>query len=166
MSAMTYRVLNAFLGYLHRTFRLPRESPRSWHKGRLNEELQELREAGTLVETIIEATDVLFTISRAARSGYAMDDRATISDFLDCLPLHWAAVAVVYMVGKFTLRRGFYLAAAYAYGLRGQRLREVRWVINLAKNAKLDKVAGHHGLDRDRFRRVAGRVLRWWPLLP
>ena len=42
----------------------------------------------------------------------------------------------------------------------------MREVVNPRKERKLDVVAGRHGIDKEEFRRVAGR-LRWvWLLLP
>ncbi|ELQ42435.1 hypothetical protein OOU_Y34scaffold00208g2 [Pyricularia oryzae Y34] len=67
---------------------------------------------------------------------------------------------------KFSARWTFYRIVAFACGARGERLRGVREVVNPAKASKVDEVAERHGLDRVAFRRWAGRVRMFWPLLP
>lgn len=60
----------AFLTLWHRALGLLRQVPRSWHCDRLREEEQELREACTYLEKISEASDVLFSISRARHGSF------------------------------------------------------------------------------------------------
>lgn len=162
---MRRHILRALLRRWHAHLNLPRGHPRSWHQDRLNEELTELRVAKSLVETLSEASDVVFSISRAEYEGFA-DDRVTPFDLLCRLSTFWAAVVVAYMLYKFTMRWYFYRVTAYACGLRGARLDAVRHVINPAKDHKMDKVAVRHGLQPAEFRRVAKVVRRLWPLLP
>jgi len=68
------------------------------------------------------------------------------------------------MLGKYTLRWGFYRIAAFIrVGFRG---RDVREVANPGKESKLREVAARHQIDPDKFVRV-GSWLRWvWPILP
>ena len=68
------------------------------------------------------------------------------------------------MVAKFTLRWGFYRAAARLCG--AEEWRGVREVINPAKEHKLGEVAGRHGIEKDKFRNTGRRLRRVWPLLP
>lgn len=98
---------------------------------------------------------MIFTISRARYDGHATRG----------LPDASAAV-LLYMGAKFSARWTFYRIVAFACGARGERLRGVREVVNPAKASKVDEVAERHGLDRVAFRRWAGRVRMFWPLLP
>ncbi|KAI7908895.1 hypothetical protein M0657_012089 [Pyricularia oryzae] len=77
-----------------------------------------------------------------------------------------SAAVLLYMGAKFSARWTFYRIVAFACGARGERLRGVREVVNPAKASKVDEVAERHGLDRVAFRRWAGRVRMFWPLLP
>ncbi|KLU81062.1 hypothetical protein MAPG_00157 [Magnaporthiopsis poae ATCC 64411] len=162
---MRLRVVRALLGRWHSYLALPRQTPASWHQDRLKEELRELREARTLAEAISEASDVVFTISRAEHEGFGNDSIST-SNFLGRLPTFWAAAVILYMLYKFTMRWSFYRVTAYACGLRGEQLDAVRDVINPAKLDKMDNVARRHGLEPSKFRRVGAVVRRVWPLLP
>lgn len=68
------------------------------------------------------------------------------------------------MIGKFTLRWGFYRTAGLLCGV--PRSRPICEVVNPAKVSKLDAVASRHPVDPVKFRRVAIRLRRVWPLLP
>ncbi|KAB5511701.1 hypothetical protein GE09DRAFT_1067588 [Coniochaeta sp. 2T2.1] len=67
-------------------------------------------------------------------------------------------------VAKYTSRWSFYRPTALLY--KAPRPLTVREVINPAKDSKLDEVAGRHGIDPVRFRRVGGGLRSVWPLLP
>jgi hypothetical protein len=51
-------------------FGLQRQSPRSWYRERIREELRERQTANTLWQKLSEASDVFFSISRAHHDGY------------------------------------------------------------------------------------------------
>ncbi|KAL8335303.1 hypothetical protein RB598_009481 [Gaeumannomyces tritici] len=162
---MRRHILRVILRRWHAHLGLPRKESRSWHQDRLREELIELNGAESLIGTLSEASDVIFSVSRAEYEGFT-DDRATVFVFLERLSTFWAVAVVAYMLYKFTMRWSFYRVTAYACGLRGARLDAVRDVINPAKSHKLDEVAARHGVQAEEFRRVGGIVRRLWPLVP
>lgn len=154
---MKQSMLDALLRRWHRLLGLPRQSPPSWHRLRLREELHERRTASTRIHRLSETADVFFTISRARYDGiYSWKLPPFIAS--RHLPVY------AYMLAKYTLRWGFYRTAALF--CRVPMARAVCEVVNPAKDGKLDEVSARHGIDVVRFRRV-GRRLRWvWPLLP
>ncbi|KAL8365381.1 hypothetical protein RB595_004266 [Gaeumannomyces hyphopodioides] len=162
---MRRQILRVILRRWHAYLGLPRKESRSWHQDRLSEELVELKGTKSLVGSLSEASDVIFSVSRAEYEGFT-DDRATLSDFLEQLSTFWAVIVVAYMLYKFTMRWSFYRVTAYACGLRGARLDAVRDVINPAKSHKLGEVAARHNLQAEEFQRVGNVVRRLWPLLP
>lgn len=111
--------------------------------------------AKTSVEKLSETSDVFFAIIRAHFDGFPV---RKIPDFV--ASRHTSVYA--YMLGKYTLRWGFYRTAAFLSGAP----RSVCEVVNPSKDDKLHVVALRHQIDPERFKRV-GRRLRWvWPLLP
>jgi len=150
-------MLNTLLRRWHRMLGLPRQSPLSWHRHRLREELHERKTASTRIHRLSETADVLFTISRARYDGV---NSWKLPPFVASRHL----LVYAYMLAKYTLRWGFYRTAAVCCGAPTPRA--VCEVVNPAKDSKLDEVSARHGIDVVRFRR-AGRRLRWvWPLLP
>ncbi|KAI9704997.1 MAG: hypothetical protein M1836_006777 [Candelina mexicana] len=155
---MSYRLVGAsLLNRWHKMLSLRQMSPASWHHDRFREEIQECHEARTYIEKLSETSDVFFSISRAKHDGYP------IRELIPCnTPRH--ALVYAYMFGKFTLRWGFHLTAAWLSGVEDWK--GVREVTNPGKDHKLELVALRHGIDAEKFGRV-GRKLRWvWPLLP
>ena len=148
--------LTSILRRWHRLLGLSRKPTQSWHQERLLDELRELREAKTPVERISETSDVFFTISRAAYDGCPIRE-------LPSLTIHHAPV-YAYMLGKFTSRWAFYRVAAYFCG--SLHYHTVREVVNPSKDSKLDEVATRHNIDPVKFKRIACRLRRFWPLLP
>ncbi|GKZ21541.1 hypothetical protein AbraIFM66951_006723 [Aspergillus brasiliensis] len=148
---------NQFRRKWHTFLNLPRQSNISWHKNRLSEELLERRKATTPLTRLSETSDILFTLSRAQYDGFPLPFRPSWS---------WTfnALASGYMLGKFTSRWWFYRVAAYYAGKHDWRA--VREVVNPRKGAKLDEVAGRHGMDKGNFGRVGRRLLWVFPVLP
>lgn len=146
-----------FVSKWHSLLNLPRQSPPTWYRDRVREELQERRAANTPLHKLSETSDVFFSISRARHDGFPLHRLPTFNFFRN-------GGIYVYMMLKFTLRWGFYRVAARICQPRGAH--DVREVVNPAKDRKLDEVAGRHGLDRGRFRRVGACLRRVWPLLP
>ena len=144
-----------FLTLWHAALGLQRQGPRSWHSDRLREEVQELDEARTYVEKVSEASDVLFTISRARHEGFDIRPLPSLFD-------RKYTLAYLYMVGKFSSRWLFYLTAS----LICRAPHAVREVVNPTKEEKLFLVAARHQLDPTKFTRVCRKLLRIWPLLP
>ena len=72
---------------------------------------------------------------------------------------HFPALVVpaAYMLVKYSLRWGFYMAVG------GRQVREVR---NPQKRRKLVEMARRYGLDEETFVRRAEMWRRWWPFLP
>lgn len=144
-----------FLKLWHGGMGLQRQVPCSWHGDRLREEEQELGEARTYLEKLSEASDVLFTISRAQHDGFDIRPLPSLYD-------RKYTLAYLYMVGKFSSRWLFYMTASLL--LRAPHA--VREVVNPTKNEKLLQVAIRHQVDPVRFTRVCLKLLRIWPLLP
>ncbi|OCL13445.1 hypothetical protein AOQ84DRAFT_415280 [Glonium stellatum] len=136
---------------------LSRQSPPSWYRDRLREELRERRIAKTPWQKLSETSDVFFSISRARYDGFPIQK----------LPPFVASRHVLvyaYMLAKYTSRWKFYRTAAILcnaphYGL-------VREVVNPSKDHKLDEVASRHQIDPVEFKRVGRQLRRVWPLLP
>ncbi|KAF9072846.1 hypothetical protein BDP27DRAFT_1319500 [Rhodocollybia butyracea] len=151
------RHLDAFLRRWHRMLGLQRQSPPSWYRDRVREELHERRTAKTTLQKLSETSDVFFAIIRANYDGFAVKKTPPFVASRH-LPVY------AYMLGKYTLRWGFYQAAAKL--CRAPRYNDVREVVNPAKDSKLQEVALRHQIDPEKFKQV-GRRLRWvWPLLP
>lgn len=146
----------ALLFRWHRLLGLARQSPPSWYRDRLREELCERRAATTLCGRLSETSDVLFSISRARYDGHPICR-------LPPLVVAHNGAAYLYMVAKYTSRWAFYRTAARLCGSPRSHL--VREVVNPAKDDKLDEVASRHNLPNN-FRQVAGRLRNVWPLLP
>ena len=149
--------MHAFLQRWHKTLGLSRQSPPSWYRDRLSEELRERRAARTGLQRLTETSDVLFAISRARYDGFPLRS-------LPPFTISRHGMVYGYMVAKYTLRWTFYRAAAMLCGV--PRCRSVREVVNPAKDSKLEEVAVRHGIDAAKFRRVGSRLRRVWPLLP
>ncbi|KAF2234117.1 hypothetical protein EV356DRAFT_179874 [Viridothelium virens] len=150
-------IIQAFLSCWLTMLGLKRETPESWHRERLTDELQEFQEAKGAVEKLSEESDVFFCISRARHDGFPLEPS----------PTFWTrrnALVYTYMVLKLTSRWLFYLVAAWCCGV--PTWMSVREVVNPSKDVKLERVAGRHGIDPAKFKRVGKRLLRVWPLQP
>lgn len=149
--------VDALLRRWHGMLGLSRQSPPSWYRDRLREELRERRTAKTPLQKLSETSDVIFSISRARYDGFPVRK----------LPPFVASRHVLlysYMLAKYTMRWKFYRTAAIF--CNAPRYDLVREVVNPGKDHKLGEVASRHQIDPVKFKRV-GRRLRWvWPLLP
>ncbi|KAF5350832.1 hypothetical protein D9757_013533 [Collybiopsis confluens] len=134
---------------------LERQSPPSWYKDRLREELQERMSAKTSLGKLSETSDVYFTVIRAHLDGFPVKKIPTFSVFR-------LAPVYMYMLAKFTLRWGFYRTAAVLC----RAPHPVREVVNPSKDEKLGVVALRHHIDPEQFKRVGRRLRKIWPLLP
>jgi len=135
---------------------LSRQSPPSWYRDRLREELRERRSAKTSWQKLSETSDVFFSISRARYDGFPVRKLPPFVASRDTL-------LYTYMLAKYTLRWNFYRTAAVLCGTPYDRVREV---VNPGKDYKLDEVASRYQIDPVEFRRVGRRLRRVWPLLP
>lgn len=151
------RYLDLGLRRWHRMLGLSLQSPPSWYRDRLREELFERRKATKFLHRLSETSDVYFSVIRARYDGYPIRK----------LPSFQASkhtLVYVYMVAKYSLRWGFYRTAAVL--CRAPSRSTICEVVNPAKDSKLGEVATRHRIDPDKFKRVSRR-LRWvWPLLP
>lgn len=136
---------------------LPRQVP-SFYPSILAGEIEELGLAEIALEKFSETSDVYFARTRAFYDGYPAD--GGVPHFAT-----WKNILIyAYMIGKYTLRWGFYRTAAALSS--APRAHLVRDVVNPSKDSKLDVVAARHGIDQAKFRTVCHR-LRWiWPLFP
>ncbi|KAI8962047.1 hypothetical protein F5Y11DRAFT_204459 [Daldinia sp. FL1419] len=153
---MARNIAKRFLHRWHKLLGLQRQTPLSWHRDRLREELRERRDAGTPLEKLSETADVFFSISRAKYDGFPVRPlpRFSVSHVL----------VYAYMLAKFTSRWAFYRMAAFLCGAPNPGI--VREVVNPIKDKKLDEVASRHRIDKDKFRRIGRRLRRVWPLFP
>lgn len=137
------------LGLLH-------QSPPSWYRDRLREELLERRTAKTSWRKLSETSDVFFTISRARYDGFPIRSLP---------PFAYRHVLIyTYMIIKYTLRWQLYRTTARLCHI--PHFDQVREVINPSKDHKLDEIALRHDIGAAQFKRVCRRLQRVWPLLP
>ncbi|KAL9124883.1 MAG: hypothetical protein Q9217_005841 [Psora testacea] len=129
---------------------LSRQSPPSWYRDRLREELLERRIAKTSWQKLSEAADVFFSSSRAQYDGFPVRQ---LPPFVASRHL----LVYAYMLAKFTLRWKFYRTAAIICNAPHYDL--VREVVNPSKDRKLEEVALRHQIDPVEFKKV-GRQLR------
>lgn len=148
---------DALLKRWHGMLGLSRQSPPSWYRDRLREELLEHRLAKTRLMKISEASDVFFSSSRAQYDGFPVRKSP---------PFVTARHVFVYayMLAKFTLRWSFYRTAAIMCNAPRHDL--VREVVNPSKDQKLEEVAARHQIDPVVFKRVGRQLRQVWPLLP
>ena len=147
----------ALLKRWHKMLNLSRQSPSSWYRDRLREELLEHRLAQTSWQKLSEASDVFFSISRAQYDGFPVRN---LPPFV--APRHTLVYA--YMLAKYTLRWKFYRTAATK--CNASNYDSVREVVNPSKDRKLEEVASRHQIDPAEFKRVGRRLRQVWPLLP
>lgn len=145
----------ALLRRWHRWLGLSQQSPPSWYRDRLREELRERRAADTPWNKLSETSDVLFSISRARHDGFPIRK-------LPCMVSNVSAYA--YMLAKYTSRWTFYRTAAMLCKVPHYDL--VREVVNPSKDYKLIEVASRYQIDPIKFKRVGYQLRRIWPLLP
>lgn len=139
----------------HRLLGLSLQRP-PWYKARLREELAERRAAQTALQRLSETCDVFYILGRARHDGYPLR-RAP--------PFNYRHPPVyAYMISKYTLRWIFYQIAALICG--SSRFRQVREVVNPARDSKLREVASRHDIEAVKFERVCRCLRRVWPLLP
>jgi hypothetical protein len=151
------RTINSILRRWHEILSLPKQSPRTWYRDRVREELKELRMVKTPLQKLSETSDVFFSISRARYDGIPVQN----------LPPFVASrhsFVYLYMLTKYTLRWAFYRMAAFLCGVA--RPDSVREVVNPMKDHKLAEIASRHRIDPKKFHRVSSRLRRVWPLLP
>ncbi len=148
---------DALLRRWHSILGLSQQSPPSWYRDRLREELRERRTAESCLAKLSETSDVFFSISRAQYDGFPT--RA-----LPPFNASRHAVVYAYMLAKYTLRWKFYRTVARL--CKVPRYDLVREVVNPGKDHKLDEVASRYHIDPIKFRRVGRRLRLVWPLLP
>lgn len=148
---------DALMRRWHRMLGLSRQSPPSWYRDRLREELRERRTANTPWQKLSETSDVFFSISRAQYDGFSV---RKLPPFVASRHI----LVYAYMLAKYTLRWKFYRTAAILCHAPHYDL--VREVVNPSKDHKLDEVASRHQIDPVEFKRVGRQLRRVWPLLP
>ena len=148
---------DALLKRWHAMLGLTRQSPPSWYRDRLREELRERRLATTRRQKLSEASDVFFSSSRAQYDGFPVRK-------LSPLVTSRHMLVYAYMLAKFTSRWTFYRTAAFMCS--APRYDSVREVVNPSKDQKLEEVASRHRIDPVAFKRVGRQLRQVWPLLP
>jgi len=140
----------------HGMLRLSQQSPPSWYRDRLREELQEQQTANTFWQKLSETSDVFFSISWAQYDGFPVQK---LPAFVPSR--HFLVYA--YMMAKYT-SCWFYRTAAVLCNAPHYSL--VRKVVNSTKDHKLNEVAFRHRINPVEFSRVAHQLWQVWPLLP
>ena len=153
MRAISEKLLNRWHGLLG----LSPQTPASWYRDRLREELREYRTATTYWQKLSEASDVFFSSSRAHYDGFP------VRRLPGPLTLRHAVV-YAYMLVKFTSRWKFYRTAAFI--CRIPHRDAMREVVNPGKDEKLVEVASRHRIDPEKFKKVGRQLRQVWPLLP
>lgn len=143
--------------YWLRVLNLPRQSQMSWHRSRLQEELQERRHAEAGWPKLSETADVLFSIKRAQYDGFTLRSIHGLAGIR-------VAPVYIYMVAKYTSRWCFFRAAAFACNAKNYS--SIREVINPIRDQKVAEVALRHQIDPQRFQRICRQLRQAWPLLP
>lgn len=136
---------------------LARQSPPSWYRNRLREELQERRAAVTAWHKLSESSDVLFSILRAHHDGHPIVMPPPFRIWHNSLTYG-------YMVAKYTSRWNFYRMATRFYSDVDYQI--ICEVVNPAKDHKLEEVALRHHINPLTFKKTCRRLRRVWPLLP
>ncbi|KAK3314035.1 hypothetical protein B0H66DRAFT_369791 [Apodospora peruviana] len=149
--------INTLLRRWHKMLGLARQSPPTWYRDRVREELRERRAVTTFWRRLSETSDVFFSLSRARYDGFPVRP-------LPPFDASRHAAVYVYMFVKYTLRWGFYRTAARL--CRAPHHDRVREVVNPAKEHKLKEVASRYRLEKTKFQRVGSQLRRIWPLLP
>lgn len=148
---------DALVTQWHRMLGLSQQSPPSWYRDRLWEELRERRATKTPWQKLSETPDVFFSSSRAQYDGFPVR-KLPSSITSRHIPVY------VYMLAKFTLRWKFHRTVAFLCNSPQYDL--VREVVNSSKDQKLEEVASRHQIDPVKFKRAAGRLRKIWPILP
>jgi hypothetical protein len=120
--------LDALLRQWHGMLGLSRQSPPSWYRDQLHEELQERKSAPTRLQKLSETADVFFSISRARHDGFPVRQLP---------PVVTSRHALIYadMLAKYTLRWQLYRTAASL--CNAPRYDLVREVVNPSKATSL-----------------------------
>ena len=153
MRAICDKLLNQWHGLLG----LSRQTPPSWYRDRLREELREHRTAKTCLQKLSEASDVFFSSSRAQYDGFPIRRLPATATLRHVL-------VYAYMLVKFTSRWKFYRTAALI--CRIPHRDGVREVVNPGRDEKLGEVASRHQIDPVKFKKIGRQLRRVWPLLP
>jgi hypothetical protein len=120
--------LDTLLRQWHGMLGLSRQSPPSWYRDRLREELQERKSAPTRLQKLSETADVFFSISRARHDGFPVRQ-------LPPVVASRHALIYAYMLAKYTLRWHLYRTAASL--CNAPRYDLVREVVNPSKATSL-----------------------------
>ncbi|KIY68253.1 hypothetical protein CYLTODRAFT_264911 [Cylindrobasidium torrendii FP15055 ss-10] len=147
------RSFDSFLRRWHKMLGLSLQSPPSWYRDRLREELRERRTATTFIERLSETSDVYFCVVRARYDGFPQ------RKLPPCPPMVYA-----YMLAKYSLRWGFYRTTAIL--CRAPHYASLSEVVNPAKDSKLDEVSARNQIESEKFRIMGRRLRKVWPLLP
>ena len=133
---------DALLKPWHAMLDLPQQTPPSWYRDRLREELRERRIAKIPWQKLSEASDVFFSSSRAQYDGFPV---RKLPPFVTSRHV----LVYAYIMAKFTSRWKFYRTAAIICNVPRYDL--VREVVNPSKDQKLEEVASRHQIDPVEF---------------
>ncbi len=124
-----------------------------WHLRDIQDEIEELKEAKSLIYRWSEVSDVVYTYTRAKWSGHE-----EIEFPLSKINYY---VGLVYMFPKYTLRWKFFRKIGKSFD-KNLNITEVR---NPKKIHKLEDIADKYNLDKDIFKKRSEKLLKRWVLL-
>lgn len=120
----------------------------AWHKQNLADELAEYEEAGGLIDTWSELSDLAYTYTRAQWSGHTtINFPLSKTKFL---------LGLIYMFPKYTLRWKFFRELGHQFN-KNLNISEVR---NPKKVEKLKVIAEKYNLDPEQFTEKALVLLK------
>ena len=124
-----------------------------WHLQDIQDELDELKEAGGLIYKWSEISDVVYTYTRAKWSGHEQIE-------FPLKKIHFY-IGLIYMFPKYTLRWKFFNKLGKSFD-KNLKITEVR---NPRKVEKLDNIALKYNLDQDLFKDRVQKLSKRWVFL-
>ena len=124
-----------------------------WHEADIRDELNEFEEATGFIDRWSEASDVVYTYTRAGWDGYT-EIKFPISKMN-------FYTGLLYMFPKYSLRAAFYRKLGRKLD-KNVKIREVR---NPKKIEKLKYIAEKYHLDPEKFTEEAEKLMKRWVFL-
>ncbi len=128
---------------------------KAWHEADMADELAEYEEETKLLKKWSEASDVVYTYTRAKWSGLDLS--------FPLMPYQYL-LGLLYMLPKYSSRFLFFRGA----GRKAGADKDIRCVRNPKKLHKLDDVVDEQNIEvsLDTLKAICKRRRKYWPLLP
>ena len=139
------------INYWHTILNMPKEDW-NWHKNDIEDELEELKEAKSLIHYWSEVSDVVYTYTRAKWSGHKIKRPINLGLF---------SIGLIYMFPKYTLRWYFYRLIGKEFNKK-LKINEVR---NPKKSHKLKEISLRWNLDPELFEKRVKEKMKFWIFL-